>query len=171
MPAWQKRQPRMQPRWISQHYPGPGQPSDREPPEPPDRKQNQSPEPAAFPLSLALPGRGAGNQPGYRPHGRPLCTGRERKFPGSPPLFSENPAAAACFPVFQIRVKERVIHHFSLTDIKKIKKIRQRFRIIGTGPASDNQWIRRCPFPRHAAGFRQDPESAEHWCNTFHTGA
>ena len=49
--------------------------------------------------------------------------------------------AAAFFLYFFIDVQQLPVRGFALSDIEKIKKFRNRFRIVAAGTAADHDWI------------------------------
>ena len=56
-------------------------------------------------------------------------------------LDKEIPAAASGCLMRLVSIHQTIINRFALTDIKNIKKIRQRFRIIHTWTAADHDRI------------------------------
>ena len=55
--------------------------------------------------------------------------------------FQEGPAVSAVFPNLLVQIEEIVILSLSLSDIEHIEERGQRFRIVGTGAASDDNGI------------------------------
>ena len=54
-------------------------------------------------------------------------------------------AVISAFFLFLVQVKKRIVAYFSLTYIKYVKKISDRFRVIWTWTTAYNYWIRFVP--------------------------
>ena len=63
-------------------------------------------------------------------------------MPGISAAISRNCfLAAAGLLILLVAVHQLKIYGFALSDIKQVKKVSQRFRIICAGPASDNNGV------------------------------
>ncbi len=67
-------------------------------------------------------------------------------------LFEEIRSCSTTLFPFLIQIHERKILRLSFSDIKQVKKFRQRFRIVGTGTAANDKRM----FPRTLFRFQRD---------------
>ena len=62
--------------------------------------------------------------------------------PGNLRRFDQKlPAGPAVFFIFLIQIQQLPVDGLALSDVKKVEKVRDGFRIVGTGTAADHDRV------------------------------